>query len=117
MNKTQHHCEILVVGGGPAGMAAASCVAQSGHRVAIVDDNPAPGGQIWRGEQKGPTTAEAGTWFDRLARSGVEFISGASIFAQSPGRLLAETWDGIREIRYRKLILATGARERFLPFP
>ncbi|HKX30476.1 MAG TPA: FAD/NAD(P)-binding oxidoreductase [Blastocatellia bacterium] len=117
MNKTRHDCEVLVVGGGPAGMAAAGCIAQSGHRVAIVDDNPAPGGQIWRGEQKGPTTSEAGAWFRRLEQSGLEFIAGASVFAQSPGRLLAETWDGVREIRYQKLILATGARERFLPFP
>ena len=31
--------------------------------------------------------------------------------------LLAETFDGILELGYRKLILATGARERFLPFP
>src|SRR5262249_48803875 len=31
--------------------------------------------------------------------------------------LLAESFDAVREIAYSKLILCTGARERFLPFP
>ena len=44
-------CDVLVVGAGPAGLAAAWRAAQSGLRVSVVDDNPAAGGQIWRGEQ------------------------------------------------------------------
>ena len=43
--------DVVVVGAGPAGLAAARRAADSGKRVAIVDDNPAPGGQIWRGER------------------------------------------------------------------
>ena len=41
--------DILIVGGGPAGMAAASAAAGAGT-VGIVDDNPSLGGQIWRGQ-------------------------------------------------------------------
>jgi NADPH-dependent 2,4-dienoyl-CoA reductase/sulfur reductase-like enzyme len=45
-------------------------------------------------------------------------ICGARVIDQpQAGLLVAETGEGARELRYRKLILATGARERFLPFP
>jgi len=115
---SRHTCDVLIVGGGPAGMAAAYCAAQSGQRVSVVDDNPEWGGQIWRGEQAKPTTPEAANWFKQVQGANVNFIRGARIFNQpEAGRLVAETLDGICELGYRKLILATGARERFLPFP
>ena len=105
--------DLLVVGAGPSGMAAAWRAAQSGSRVCVVDDNPAAGGQIWRG---GPP--EARVWFERIRNVDVEVINGARVFQQlRAGTLLAETSDGVRELNYNSLVLATGARERFLPFP
>ena len=44
----QAHCDLLIIGAGPAGMAAALAAAPSGMRIVVVDDNPVPGGQIWR---------------------------------------------------------------------
>jgi NADPH-dependent 2,4-dienoyl-CoA reductase/sulfur reductase-like enzyme len=45
-------------------------------------------------------------------------VSNATAFAAPSSHvLLAETPDGILELNWKKLILATGARERFLPFP
>lgn len=41
--------DVLVVGGGPAGIASAVTVARCGKKVLLVDDNPFLGGQIWRG--------------------------------------------------------------------
>ncbi len=112
------HRDILIIGAGPAGLAAAATAAQSGQRVTIVDDNPARGGQIWRGDERRPPTPEAAAWFSKVEAAKVNFISGARVFAHpAPGRLLAETVAGACELRYDKLILATGARERFLPFP
>jgi len=106
-------CDLLVVGAGPAGMAAAWRAAQNGLRVCVVDDNPAAGGQIWRG---GPP--EATVWFERIRSVDVEAINGARVFAQlRHGTLLAETTSGVCELSYKSLVLATGARERFLPFP
>ena len=105
--------DLLVVGAGPAGMAAAWRAAQNGLRVLVVDDNPAAGGQIWRG---GPP--EATVWFERIRSVDVETINGARVFEQlRPGTLLAETTSGVWELNYKSLVLATGARERFLPFP
>jgi len=101
--------EVVVVGAGPAGLAAACRAAECGRRVAMVDDNPHAGGQIWRGEAK-----EAAPWL----RAGVEFLAGARVFdAPEPQRLALETSDGDFRVAYGSLILATGARERFLPFP
>jgi NADPH-dependent 2,4-dienoyl-CoA reductase/sulfur reductase-like enzyme len=111
-------CDVLVVGAGPAGLAAAYRAAQSGVRVAVVDDNLAVGGQIWRGEQAKPESREAQAWFERIRGVEIQHINGARVFQQpSEGTLLAETLAGVRELRYTSLVLATGARERFLPFP
>lgn len=42
------HCDVLIIGAGPAGMAAAVAAAPSSASIWVIDDNPAPGGQIWR---------------------------------------------------------------------
>lgn len=110
--------DVLVVGGGPAGIAAACCAAEASLRVAIADDNPALGGQIWRGEHVSPSTQEAAHWYRRLKELRVEHLPGARIFAQTDARtLVAETDIGVCKLGFETLIVATGARERFLPFP
>jgi D-hydroxyproline dehydrogenase subunit alpha len=109
--------DVLVVGGGPAGMAAATRAAECGLRVAIIDDNPALGGQIWRQGLQSTTDSEHSAWMTRLRSARPELIGG-TVFDQRYARTLAvEQPDGICEMAYDKLILATGARERFLPFP
>lgn len=110
--------DVCVIGAGPAGLAAAYRAAKSRLRVVVVDDNPAAGGQIWRGEQAKPSSPEAQAWFEKLRSVEIQLIVGARVFHQpAPRVLLAETSRGVCELRYSKLILATGARERFLPFP
>jgi NADPH-dependent 2,4-dienoyl-CoA reductase/sulfur reductase-like enzyme len=118
MDKLRHECDVLVVGGGPAGLAAASCAAQARLRVAIIDDNPHLGGQIWREDQHKQDTPEAVDWLKKVRAAKVELIHGAKVFNHpEAGLLQAETAEGLDELSYQKLILATGARERFLPFP
>jgi D-hydroxyproline dehydrogenase subunit alpha len=116
---TDRRFEVLVIGAGPAGLAAAWAAAQSGQRVGLVDENNAPGGQIWRGEAApGSSPVPATDWFEKVSRSAVEFLPGARVIAQpGPGQLRAETPVGCLTLTYAKLILAPGARERFLPFP
>lgn len=110
--------EIVIVGAGPAGIAAACAAAQSRKRVALLDDTPWFGGQIWRGQQAKPSVPQAQHWLERLQGSGVTLMDRTSVIAAPrPGVVLAEHPEGAREIRWQKLILATGARELFLPFP
>jgi NADPH-dependent 2,4-dienoyl-CoA reductase/sulfur reductase-like enzyme len=114
----QRRFDILVIGGGPAGIAAAVRAAESGASAGIVDDNPALGGQIWRGSLGEAHATEAGHWHERLRSSKVSILSGYRVFHQPTADvLLAEGSLGLLELRYGKTILATGARERFLPFP
>jgi NADPH-dependent 2,4-dienoyl-CoA reductase/sulfur reductase-like enzyme len=109
--------DVLVVGAGPAGLAAATCAAESGQRVGVVDDNPTAGGQIWRTDRAQEASPVA-PWMQRLKDAGGELLSSTQVFHQPrPGVLLAESLDLDLELSYRKLVLATGARERFLPFP
>jgi D-hydroxyproline dehydrogenase subunit alpha len=110
------HFDVLVVGAGPAGIAAAVTASQTVQKVALMDDNPAPGGQIWRSGAPLPASAEH--WLERLARSSVERLSGWHVFDQpAEGRLSAECEGQLAEFSFDKLIVATGARELFLPFP
>ncbi len=108
--------DVLVVGAGPAGIAAAWAASQSGKRVGVVDDNPSAGGQIWRG-------ALPGQWQERLRDANIEFLPGVRIFSAAHSTasngLFAEEHNGARRLTltYDRLILATGARERFIPFP
>lgn len=115
--------DVVVAGAGPGGMAAAAVAAETGKRVCLLDANPAPGGQIWRGlraetAHKYPHGTRAAEWRARLLRSGCEVWSGwQAVDLVVPGRLRVESESGSRDVEFEQLILATGARERFLPFP
>jgi len=109
-------------------MAAAACAAECGLRVGLVDDNPSLGGQIWRSESSNPAEShlqqnnhqnpDAAKWIQRTRLSGVTTVCGLRVVHQpEAGVLIGESINGLSELRYDKLVLATGARERFLPFP
>jgi len=99
-------------------MAAAVRAAECGVEVGIVDDNATLGGQIWRGESDDGENQDAIRWSEMLRTAGVTKLCGKRVFDQPEARVLfAEGDDDLCELRYRNLILATGARERFLPFP
>jgi NADPH-dependent 2,4-dienoyl-CoA reductase/sulfur reductase-like enzyme len=83
--------------------------------VAVIDDNTAAGGQIWRGETAG---REPAAWFERLRKSGVKLLTKTTVIDRPAACvLLCESDEQALEVAYDKIVLATGARERFLPFP
>lgn len=115
--------DLIVVGAGPGGIAAAAVAAEHGCRVCLLDDNRSPGGQIWRGyraatAEKYPHGATFLAWSRRLERTPCEVWCGWQAIGQPAPQVLRVERDGeLRDLRYRNLVLATGARERFLPFP
>ena len=115
--------DVVVVGAGPGGIAAAALAAEAGRRVCLLDGGAAPGGQIWRGlqmetAQKHPHGRGFLYWTARLHRSGCAVWQGwQAIDRPVPNLLRLERNGEGRDIEFGSLILATGARERFLPFP
>ena len=119
----EQHWDVVVVGAGPAGMAAATAAARQGKRVAVVDENAATGGQIWRRGLSDETDAldpARKRTTDAFAASGATLLHGRRVVG-APAAGVLDTWqDGatsVERLRYGKLVIATGARERFLPFP
>src|SRR5512135_2372073 len=92
--------DVVVVGAGPGGMAAAAIAAEGGRRVCLIDENAMPGGQIWRGYEKDDAAAfphglEFVRWRKRLASSGAA-VWGESRVIAAPERntLRVERGDG-----------------------
>ncbi|WP_057971839.1 FAD-dependent oxidoreductase [Lysobacter antibioticus] len=111
-------CDVLVIGAGPAGLAAARAAASHGVNVVLVDLQANPGGQIWRHDVRKSAPAAARLAVAEMrARSNLHWLPQAQVVATAPGRVLIEEAGLVREIEYGALVLATGARELLLPFP
>ncbi|WP_148027999.1 NAD(P)/FAD-dependent oxidoreductase, partial [Burkholderia pseudomallei] len=109
--------DVAIVGAGPAGLAAARAAARSGCTVAIVDDNPRAGGQVWRHGPHAAPGALARASFGVLRQPNVRHLAAARVVAAPrPGALLVEDEQRALVLGYRKLILCCGARELLLPF-
>lgn len=111
-------CEVLVIGAGPAGLAAARAAASHGVDVVLVDMQARAGGQVWRVDIRKPAATPARKEFQELlARPNVRWLGQAQVVAAMPGQVLIEEAGLAFELRYSALVLATGARELLLPFP
>jgi D-hydroxyproline dehydrogenase subunit alpha len=114
-------CDVAVVGGGPAGIAAACRAAEADARAILLDDYAEPGGQIHRRLPGREPPPAARAWLARLSRSGARVLSRAAVFdAARDGagwRLAVQTPEKTLAVSARAVVLATGSRELFLPFP
>lgn len=107
--------DVLVVGAGPAGLAAAQTAATHGARVGLLDAQPRAGGQVWRHDVRHQAPRAAREAIAKL--QGVDVLASHSVVAAESSALRVETPQGGRLISYGSLVLATGARELLLPFP
>jgi thioredoxin reductase/bacterioferritin-associated ferredoxin len=122
--------DVLIVGMGPAGMAAAVELCRLGIHVGILDDNPEPGGQVYRQISPEFTITDHG-FMGVKHKKGARLIDGfnavrgrctiydsAYVWGHFDGDSLAYVRDNkISLVRYKKLLLSEGAMERPLPFP
>ncbi len=117
--------DLAVIGAGPAGMAAAATAAGLGISTVLLDEQPSPGGQIYRGVAEaaratrmalGADYRHGQTLVDGLASSAAHYVPESSVFNISPGGEIAFTACGqTKLVSAGRLIVATGGQER--PFP
>ncbi|MCI3242645.1 sarcosine oxidase subunit alpha family protein [Streptomyces spinosisporus] len=124
------HCDVLIVGAGPAGLAAAAAAARSGARVILADDQPQLGGSLLG-------SGELPSWVSETTRlltesPDIRILHRTTVFgyyddnhllaverrtnhlgAAAPPHISRER---VHRIRARRVVLATGAHERSLAF-
>jgi NADPH-dependent 2,4-dienoyl-CoA reductase/sulfur reductase-like enzyme len=119
--------DIAVIGAGPAGMAAAIAARSAGLSVVVLDEQQAPGGQIYRGVLAtdarrsailGSDYSDGARLAQDFAQCGAEHRTGASVWQVSRERRIDYLRDGVpHELNARAVILCTGAMERPFPVP
>ncbi|NSZ66720.1 MULTISPECIES: opine oxidase subunit OoxA [Rhizobium/Agrobacterium group] len=127
--------DLLVIGAGPAGMAAAVEASASGARVAVLDENPRPGGQIYREITRnspdrrtylGPDYWKGQPLAEAFCLSNVDYASRATVWsletrdktAGQARNVVGVTVAGsARMVETNAVVLATGAQERPMPVP
>ncbi|MDE2262911.1 MAG: sarcosine oxidase subunit alpha family protein [Gammaproteobacteria bacterium] len=134
------HCDVLVVGAGPAGLAAAAAAAGSGARVILCDEQPEPGGSLLSDPSHSDAVIE-GEPLDRWLASTVRMLAShprvtlltrTTAFGYFPHNLLglnqrlsdhlgrpdrSQPRERQWQVRAKEVVLATGAIERPLVFP
>lgn len=120
--------QVVIVGGGPAGLAAGIEIAKSGGQVTVLDENKKPGGQLFKQIHKffgsrehlaGTRGYEIGTkLLEETKELGVDVILDAPVYGIFEGKTVVYSKDGKQhQIKGDKIILATGATENTLAFP
>jgi len=116
------HADVAVVGGGPAGMAAALAAAEQGSRVVLIDDQPQLGGYLRFDQQtydsvpgyQSKTGLEvAHCMAQSVAKSdSIEVMSNATVFGLYQDNLLGILAGDWRiTLRAKRVVIATGAHE------
>ena len=119
--------QLAVIGAGPAGLAAAATAAGLGVDTVLLDEQPAPGGQIYRAitetRLRDPAVLGADYWHGSdlvgaLRASGAQHVPGAMVWSVSRDREIGVSVGGGAQLfRADRIILATGALERPFPIP
>ena len=118
--------DIIIVGAGPAGMAAATTAANEGAKVLLLDELRQAGGQIYRHvgvksetpSYLGKDYAAGKTLVQALDHDNITVEFGATVWRIEDGPRVVWSRDGISHIATAShILLAGGAQERPVPFP
>jgi glycine/D-amino acid oxidase-like deaminating enzyme len=117
--------DLLVIGAGPGGLAAATAAARRGAEVMIVDERPHPGGQYFKplapshhAETRIDRQFTRGrAWVQAARDAGVVILQEAHVWgAHAVDEVMAVVQGSEIVFRPRRLVIATGAYERPVPF-
>lgn len=106
-DKAYLFADVAVIGGGPAGLAAALAAAEAGAEIVLIDDNPELGGALAWGRASAPELIE------RVKKSRVTVLTDATVQG-----LFADNWLSITrgnrlyKLRAASVVVATGAAEQ-----
>lgn len=119
--------DVVVIGAGPAGLAAATQAANAGLSVALLDEQEAVGGQIYRAIERsdaqrreilGPDYTAGATLAEAFARSSARYVPNASVWQVTRERTVHYLKEGkVASFAAQRVVLATGAMERPFPIP
>ena len=131
------HCDVLVVGAGPAGLAAALSAADSGARVILCDEQSEPGGSLLADPRPRIDGVTTEAWLKRTIATlaghpRVQLLPRTTAFGYFPHNIIGlherltdhlaqpdsgQARERLWQVRAREVVLATGAIEQPLVFP
>ncbi len=126
--KSPETFDVLIIGAGPSGIAAASLLMKAALKILVIDENPQMGGQLWRKKIQNlhdqlSHTSKPLQNFKRYCSTtsynkNISILTYTRILGIFPGKyiLLSETKGGCSQIKASFIIFATGAREKVNPF-
>jgi NADPH-dependent 2,4-dienoyl-CoA reductase/sulfur reductase-like enzyme len=119
--------DVVVIGAGPAGLAAAAMSAKAGLSTLLLDENAGPGGQVWRAIASTPVIERdclgadywaGGDLVEEMRASGAEIVQRATVWSLDRNLEIGVSVGGASAfIKARRVIVATGALERPFPIP
>ena len=120
-------CQLVVIGAGPAGMAAAQTAAEHGVDVTLFDDQAQPGGQIYRHVDTSPLvdTSLLGKDYvfgqplvQAFRHADLDYHACTSVWYLDKAREIGILKQGVSyKISAQRVIVASGAQERPMPVP
>lgn len=120
--------DVVVIGGGPAGIAAASTAASFGLKVALIDERVTFGGQIFKRvgpgfdlkEKKslGKDYSRGSDLINELNQSNITLFPATTVLTIDDGQVItSHPEEGVRAFDYGSLVIAPGAYDRPVAFP
>jgi NADPH-dependent 2,4-dienoyl-CoA reductase/sulfur reductase-like enzyme len=129
-------CEFAIIGGGPAGIAAATLAAGLGIDTVLLDEQPAPGGQVYRNIEAVRNSAESpgksgglpgilgkshekgNALVEAFRQSGARYEPSSSVWQVTPNGKIGVSQSGHSYLlKADRILIATGAVERPVPVP